>query len=94
MANISQTRTVEVSVSPCDVQVLIKGLPHLLLRRSVIVGVQAYIQRARTPIYVIEFSTTTVEISSDYDDRDLWEAILRGLLAARLFDKDMGESPR
>lgn len=88
---------VEVSVGPCEIAVLIKGLPHLLLRRSDIVGIQSYIWRVgtRAPIYVLEFSTTNGhEICSDYDERPLWEAILRALGDAKLFNRELGEAPR
>lgn len=84
-----------VNVGPHEIAVLIGGMPHLLLRRSEIIGVQSYIKSAgpREPIYFIEISTARAGlIVSDYDNRPLWEEILAALRDARMFDEMLGEA--
>ncbi len=85
---------VKVTVTPCEIGILIQGLPHLLLRRGDLVGIQAYIREAgsRVPIYFIEFTTQHGEIVCDYDNRKLWEMILAALRDARLFEHMQGQS--
>lgn len=87
--------TVQVEVLPCEVAVLIRGLPHLLLRRADLSGMQAYIKNVgvRKPLYFIEFTTRSGPIVADYDQRPLWETILRQLRAARIFENMQGAGP-
>jgi hypothetical protein len=88
---------VEVSVGACDIVVSIRGLPHLVLRRSEIIGWQSYYRDsgvAKGAIYYIEFTTTTRDlITSNYDDRSLWEEILRALAESRMFYRVISEQP-
>lgn len=84
--------TVEVTAS--EIKVGVRGVPHLMLRRSEVVGVQGYIKNVGPiePIYFIEITTKTAKIVCDYRDRSLWEAILSGMADARVFDERMGEA--
>ena len=87
---------VEVLVRPNEICVLIKGLPHLLLRRQDLSGVQTYWKTTGVrggSLYFIEFTTRNGVIISDYNDRALWEKILAALLDARLFDHMLGAAP-
>ena len=72
----------------------IDGVPHLVLRRSDIVGLQSYVRSrsAAEPIHYIEFAMRAGEVVCDYEDRTLWEEILNGIAAARLFDQRIGEN--
>lgn len=86
---------VEIEVLPCEVAVLIQGLPHLILRRAVLTGIQAYIKSigVREPIYFIEFSMLDGLIIADYDQRSLWEQVLRALKSAKVFENMQGAGP-
>lgn len=86
---------VEIQVLPCEVAILIHGLPHLLLRRADLTGMQAYIKNVgvREPVYFIEFTTRHGLIVADYDKRPLWEQILRSLKEAKIFENMQGAGP-
>lgn len=86
---------VEIQVLPCEVTVLIRGLPHLILRRADLTGMQAYIKNigVREPVYFIEFTTRHGLIVADYDKRPLWEAVLRSLKEAKIFENMQGAGP-
>jgi hypothetical protein len=83
---------VEIRVGPSEICVLIKGLPHLLLRRQDLSGIQTYYKSTgvRFPLYFIEFTTRHGTIIADYNERWLWEEILSGLRDARIFDHMLG----
>lgn len=83
---------VEVKVLPHELAVLINGLPHLLLRRNDLGGIQSYYKTTgvRDPIYFIEFTTARGLIVADYNDRKLWERILAALRDSKLFDNMLG----
>lgn len=85
---------VKIQVSPCEVVILIRDLPHMILRRADLTGMQAYIKNVgvREPVYFIEFTTHTGLVTADYDKRPLWEAILKGLRDARPFDHMQGSA--
>lgn len=84
-----------VQVTPCEISILIRGLPHLILRRSDLAGIQSYIKTVgvRDPVYFIEFSMRTGDIIADYDMRTLWEQILVALRDSRIFDNMQGAGP-
>lgn len=88
-------QNVEIQVMPCEVTVLIRGLPHLILRRADLAGMQAYIKNVgvREPVYFIEFTTRHGLIVADYDKRPLWEEVLRTVHAARIFENMQGAGP-
>ena len=84
----------QIEVTASDIKIRIHGIPHLILRRSEVVGVQGYIKNVGPiePIYFIEITTKTAEIICDYKDRCLWESILGGIADARVFDERLGEA--
>lgn len=86
---------VEVKVRPNEISILIKGLPHLLLRRHDLSGIQAYWKTTGVlggALFFIEFTTSNGVITSDYNDRALWESILVAIRDANMFDRMLGES--
>jgi hypothetical protein len=89
---MSPKTKIEVKVGPSEIAVLIKSLPHLLLRRQDLTGFQSYYKTTgvRDPLYFIEFTMRNGLIVSDYNDRDLWEKILIALLEAKIFDHMLG----
>lgn len=84
--------SVEINVGPSEIIVLIKGLPHLLLRRQDLSGIQTYYKTigVRQTLYFIEFTTRNGVIISDYNEFWLWEAILIKLREAKIFDHMLG----
>lgn len=85
---------VSFEVGSNEVCVLIRGIPHLMIRRPGIVSIQSYqrISGARYPIYFIAVVTSEGPPTiTDYDRRDLWEAVLKGLHALKIFDSMHGE---
>jgi hypothetical protein len=89
------TSKIEIKIGPSEVAVLIRNLPHLLLRRQDLIGIQSYYKTTgvRDPLYFIEFTMRHETIIADYNDRKLWEGILIGLRDARLFDHMLGAAP-
>lgn len=88
-------KPVEVQIASSEICVLIKGLPHLMLRRQDVSGFQAYYKTTgvRDPLYFIEFTTSRGAVISDYNDRSLWEMILKELRKSKMFDHMLGENP-
>lgn len=86
---------IEITVGPHEVAILINRLPHLMLRRCDVSGMQAYYKTTgvREVLYFIEFTTKNGLIVADYTDRKLWEKILTGLRDARPFDNMLGALP-
>lgn len=85
---------VEVRVGPHEVAVLIRGLPHILLRRAEVLAFQAYIKSEgpAAPMYFLEVTLAGGRaVVSDYDTRTVWEAVIAGLGAAHVFDERLGE---
>lgn len=84
---------VEVVAGPCDIVANINGLPHLILRRSDVIAMQSYKKSIGTveTIYYIEFEMKGRQIVCDYDDRSLWEELLRGYGALKMFNHALGE---
>lgn len=91
-----RTPNVEVKVGPSSLIIEIKGVPHLILRRADLSGIEAWIRRIGVveTYYQIEFTLGSSTIMTDYDSRDLWEEILRKLAAAKIFDEMEGEPDR
>lgn len=89
------TSKIEIKIGPSEVAVLIRNLPHLLLRRQDLIGIQSYYKTTgvRDPLYFIEFTMRNDTIIADYNDRLLWERILIGLRDARIFDHMLGAAP-
>lgn len=87
---------VNVVVGPSDLVVEISGVPHLILRRADVSGVESWAKTigARETYYCIEFTTKHGVITCDYTRRDLWEAILIKLAQAKPFDEMQGEAQR
>ena len=83
---------VTVSASAHEIAVRIKGTPHLLLRRAAILSVQGWKMSVgvAVPYYIIEIVMNDHEVTCEYDDRTLWEAILSSLANARIFDQRLG----
>jgi hypothetical protein len=88
------TPPVEARVGPCEAIVEICGVPHLILRRADISGIQSWIKGLGTvrPYFCIEIATRHGKIVCDYERRDLWEEILRKLADAKIFN-DFQEEP-
>lgn len=82
-----------VEVTASEIKVVLQGIPHLVLRRSDVVGVQGYIKNIgpAVPIYFVEVTTSTGQVVCDYAERGLWEDVLVGMADARMFDERMGE---
>lgn len=77
-----------------EIQVLINGLPHVMLARCDLLGVQSFIKSTgpAVPMYFIVFTMVGGhEIAVDYDERLSWEKVLRALRDARIFDERFGE---
>ena len=83
-----------VEITASEIKVSVHGVPHLVLRRADVVGVQGYIKNIGPimPIYFIEITTKTSQVVCDYSERCLWEDILAGMAEARMFDERMGEA--
>ena len=86
---------VQVKVGPNEVCVLINGLPHVMLRRKDLTGIQSYWKTSgsRETLFFLEFTLRHGPMICDYAERDLWEEILSALLKSRLFDHMLGSSP-
>jgi hypothetical protein len=86
---------VTVEVTTDTVSVLIRGLPHLILRRMDLTAIQSYIREGgvRSTVYFIEFTVRGSTIVCDYEKRDVWEAVLAALYDAKVFAIMQGERP-
>lgn len=55
-------------------KILVNGLPHVCVKRQELIGVQSWYTDG---LFCIEYTTTTREILSEYDQKYKWVAILR-----------------
>lgn len=65
-----------VEISYKHFRIHINGLLHQSIRLKDIVGIQSFIVGTR---YFIEYTTKYGVIESDYDNRGMWEEILKQL---------------
>lgn len=72
-------RETKIEVTPEfeAIAVRLNGVLHLWLQTPVL-AVQSWIMRGRRQ-YFIEFTLVGGTVTTDYDTREKWEAILRGL---------------
>ncbi len=61
------------------------GLIHLHLRRSKYIGFQSWMQGEKN--YLIEYSMDGGSVLCEYDSREKWETIIRGLERVLLLEK-------
>lgn len=90
----ANTGTPTLRVDRNQIVVSFGRVPHLILSRGDIVGVQSWLYRigVKDPLYVIEITTRKgATITAEYDDQKNWEAILIALAEAHLFDQLGGE---
>ena len=69
--------TPEVAVSYESIKIRFGGVLHLHLQRP-IYAVQAWVQE-REAKFTIQYTTAAGEVTSEYDEREKWLAILAGL---------------
>lgn len=72
-------------VAEGQVKVLIHGLPHIVLRQSELVGFHSWIDGYEKEQYFIEFVMKTIELTVEYDRKEIWEEVLRLLNSKNLF---------
>jgi hypothetical protein len=77
---------IEVSSSDFDLLIKFDGITHLRVSLAQLVGIQSWIQGKNNKKYIIEYSTKTTTIQSEYDDRNKWEQILAELDKLEIFD--------
>lgn len=58
------------------IKIVIDDLPHLILQRSELVGIQSWIA-VGDKMWCIEFYTTHNTILCEYESQELWEKILK-----------------
>ncbi len=75
--------SVNVQVELTYVRILINGQLHLDIRRQHLIGIQSYKNGHKS--FVIEYEYPKKVITSEYDKKEIWEAILRGLGAQPIF---------
>jgi hypothetical protein len=61
------------------------GVPHVALRRSELIGFQAWKLGTDCIKYCIEFYTKTGDICCEYDTEEKWKTILKLLDDAEMF---------
>lgn len=91
-----KAKRVEIRVGPCDIMVLIRGLPHLILRRADLSGIESWQMSigTRERYYFIQYTLRHGVITCDYDRGDLWREILSESAKAKVFDNMQGEAVR
>jgi hypothetical protein len=62
--------------------VRIEGLPHVIVLRSELLGASSWIDGRPHHTYCIELLLRGGVMRLEYDRRELWEAVLKGLDAA------------
>lgn len=92
----TRAKRVEIKVGPCDIMVLIRGLPHLILRRADLSGIESWQMTigARERYYFIQYTLRHGVITCDYDKVDLWQEILAEFSKAQVFNNMQGEGVR
>lgn len=74
---------IDVSPEFEGIAIRIGGVLHLWLDRTKLLGVTSWVMTGRRQFF-IEFVMVGGTITTDYDTREKWETILRGLEAAVL----------
>jgi hypothetical protein len=84
------TERVEIEVTPEFEAIVIRigGIMHLWIDRTKLLGVQSWVKTGRRQFF-IEFAMESGCITSDYDTREKWEAILSQLQSVLLTGKIM-----
>jgi hypothetical protein len=87
---------VEIKIGPAEIVIEINKIPHLILRRADLTAIHSWIHSVGVveTYFFIEYTTRNGTITSDYDDRSLWEEILKKLGQAKLFNEMQGEPSR
>lgn len=75
---VAMTPTIEVTPEFEAIVIRIGGIMHLWVDRTKLLGIQSWVMSGRRQ-FVIEFAMDGGTITTDYDTREKWEAILNGL---------------
>lgn len=73
---------VEIKQSIESIKIMINGLIFLCIKRAEFVSFQSWKENSK---YNIEFYTTSKDILTEYDNRELWETVLRKLDESYIF---------
>ena len=68
-----------------EVRVTINSIPHLCIHKSHLTGFQGYIKGEQAQVWYIEFYTKYGNFVSEYDNKDIWEQVLKALGEAKIF---------
>lgn len=74
---------IEVTPEFESIAIRIEGVLHLWIDRRKLLGVQSWVKTGRRQFF-IEFGMEGGNITSDYDTREKWETILKGVEAVLL----------
>ncbi len=77
----------KVSIKDNDnkIEVLVNELPHLVLKKSELIGYQSWFVGEEHRTYYIEFYMNTKDILVEYNELSKWEMVLKSLQNTNLF---------
>ncbi len=67
------------------IEILIDDTPHLILKRSELIGIQSWIEGEEHKTYYIEFYFQTRDILAEYNEKEKWQSVLKSLDKENLF---------
>lgn len=86
---------IDVIVTATSAAILINDLPHVLLRRPDLMGVESYDRTtgvAERRFYIEFIMSGGTTIMCNYDRLELWVKVLAALRDAKLFDHRFGQN--
>lgn len=78
-------RRVIFSTNDYQLLISINSIPHLCIRKSHLTGFQGYIKGEQAQVWYIEFYTKYGNFVSEYDNKEIWEQVLKALGEAKIF---------
>lgn len=74
---------IKVIVELAFISIFIDGLLHFTIRRDPLIAIQSY--RNGHLSYIIEYETDSKMVTTEYNKKEIWETILKGLGEYHIF---------